>query len=109
MRQLTDFQQRAASAALDKLLTGDYFDITGLRKVAQLTGAEMRGPDLEALEALHCVHYSKMDRVLAIQVREKCLELLGLPPQVLEAEVPREEPKPPEPTKRPRLAFWKTA
>lgn len=104
MGQLTEFQQRAAGAALEKLLTGDYFDITGLRKVAALTGAELRGKDFEALEALHCVHYSKMDRALALQVREKCLELLGLPPQIIEAQA---TDKPHEPEKRLRLAWWR--
>lgn len=104
MGHLTEFQQRAAGAALEKLLTGDYFDITGLCKVAALTGAELRGKDFEALEALHCVHYSKMDRALALQVREKCLELLGLPPQIIEAQA---ADKPHEPGKRLRLAWWR--
>lgn len=104
MAQLTEFQQRSAGAALEKLLTGDYFDITGLQKIASLTGVELRGMDYEALKALHCVHYSKMDRVLATMVREKCLELLGLPPQIIEAE-PQEKPAQQE--KRLRLAWWK--
>lgn len=106
-RQLTDFQQRAAGAALEKLLCDTYFDITALRKIAGLIGAEMRGPDLEALEALHCVHYSKMDRVLAQQVREKCLELLGLPPQIIEAQQVAERREPEPVGKRLRLAFWR--
>lgn len=106
MNNLSEFQQRAAGAALEKLLTGDYFDITGLRKIAALTGSELRGRDYEALEALHCVHYAKMDRMLATQVREKCLELLGLPPQIIELQ-PTE--KPAEPAKRMRLAWWRAA
>lgn len=68
--QLSEFQQRAAGVALERLLTGDYFDITALRKVAELTGTTLQGKDLTALEALHCVHYSKMDRALAVMVRE---------------------------------------
>ena len=107
MNNLTEFQQRAAGAALEKLLTGDYFDITGLRKIAALIGAELRGRDVEALEALHCVHYSTMDRALALQVREKCLEVLGLPPQVIDAGPATAEAAEAPPPKKLRLAFWK--
>lgn len=104
MNQLTEFQQRAVVAALEKLFTGIYFDVTTLRKIADLTGAQLRGKDFEALEAMHCVHYSKMDKELQLQVREKCLELLGLPPQTIDL---KQEDQPSEPPKKPRLAWWR--
>jgi hypothetical protein len=108
MSNLTEFQQKAAAAALARLFEHDYFDITGLRKIADLTGAKHRlaGKDFEALEALHCVHYSKMGRGLAEQVRAKCLELLGLPPMTIDAECQR-EPEQPKQERRLRIAFWK--
>jgi hypothetical protein len=116
-KNLTEFQQRAAGAALDKLLKDPYFSICDLRKIASLIGQteQLCGRDYEALEALHCVEYAKMGRELSMQVREKCLELLGLPPQIVEPEKAEQSQAQPEPKSKPpnapqgflRLAFWR--
>jgi hypothetical protein len=108
---LTEFQQRAAGAALDKLFTCTHFYICDLRKIANLIGQTERlcGPDYEALDVLNHAEYSKMGHALSMQVREKCLELLGLPPQVVEQEEPKPSPAASRaaPQRFLRLAFWR--
>lgn len=82
---LSEFQQRACAVAVVKMLQGKHFSICDLDSIAKTMGPE-----------------------LARLTREKCLELLGLPPQTIELvqqEHPRE--KPTEPAKRLRLAFWR--
>jgi len=113
MNDLTEFQQRAASAALVKMLGGKSFSICDLDSIAETIGrkSSMAGRDYAALRAIHCVSWADMGPDLARMTREKCFELLGLPPQVLEAvqEAPRRGAAEPahEPAKRLRLAFWK--
>lgn len=115
MHDLTEFQQRAAAAAVAKLLNGDTFYTSDVRKLAELFGRQLGGKDWQAMEPLHCVKWGDMDADLRRMLREKVLEVLGLPPQVLDAVEPvRREPQseaarevPSEPAKRLRIAFWR--
>lgn len=111
MNNLTEFQQRAAALALVKMLRGKHFSICDLDKLADLLGrkADCTGPDYKALYNLHCVDYGDMGPEMAEQVREKCIEILGLA-QVLVEPVFTENMTDPmhKPAKRMRLAFWKT-
>lgn len=112
MSDLTEFQQRAASIAVVKMLGGKHFSICDLDAIAKTIGREssLSGPDYNALRSIHCVDWGDMGPDLARLTREKCLELLGMPAQVVEMVQPvnkaREEP-PSEPAKRLRLAFWR--
>ena len=112
MNNLTEFQQRAAAMALVKMLKGKHFSICDLDKLADLLGrkAACAGPDYKALHNLHCVDYGDMEPELTQQVREKCVEILGLSPVITDAEFreARQEPMH-KPAKRLRLAFWKDA
>lgn len=113
MDSLSEFQQRASAVAVHKLLTGTYFSISDLDAIAQTMGrkAEMAGQDYAALRSLHCVHWVDMGPELAQMVREKCLELLGLPPRVVDMAAPAPNAAQPRqdsaPEKKVRLAFWK--
>lgn len=110
MNSLTEFQQRAAAAAVVKLLNNKHFSICDLDAIAKTIGREhaMAGKDYAALRTMHCVDYADMGPELAKMVREKCLELLGIPPSaVIEAVSVREPEQRSAPAQRPRLAFWK--
>lgn len=112
MNDLTEFQQRAASAAVVKMLGGKHFSVSDLRSIAKTIGREgaLGGRDMAALESMHCVDWGDMGPDLARMVREKCLELLGLPPQVVDVVEPERPTEPRhEPAKRLRLAFWRAA
>lgn len=110
MNDLTEFQERAAAAATVKMLGGKNFSICDLDAIAKTIGREcaLAGRDYAALRSVHCMDWADMGPDLARLTREKCLELLGLPPQTIEVLTPvRPEEKPAEPAKRLRLAFWR--
>jgi hypothetical protein len=108
MHELTEFQQRAAAMAVVKLLNGETFYTSDVMKLAELLGRHLGGNDWKAMQPLHCTKWGDMDPDLRRMMREKVLELLGLPPQVIDAVEPqRPAEKPSEPAKRLRLAFWK--
>jgi hypothetical protein len=113
VNDITEFQQRAAAVAVVKMLGGASFSICDLDAIAKTVGREsqMAGRDYAALRAVHCVAWADMGPELALMVREKCLELLGLRAQTVEMLKPdpqqRAEPAH-EPAKRLRLAFWRT-
>lgn len=109
MHELTEFQQRACAAAVANMFQKRYFDISALDSIAKTMGREasMAGRDYSALRGVHCVDWAEMGPELARQVREKCLEMLGLPPQTVEMVKPEPREQPSEPDKRLRLAFWR--
>ena len=110
MHDLTEFQQRAAAQAVVKLLQGDMFYTSDVRKLADLFGRQLGGKDWAAMEPLHCTKWGDMDPELRRMLREKVLELLGLPPQTIEMVAPqRPAEQPSEPAKRMRLAWWRAA
>lgn len=112
MNELTEFQQRAAAVALVKMLKGKHFSICDLDKLADLLGRKgaCTGPDYKALSNLHCVDYGDMGSDLTLQVRQKCVEILGLSTVVTDAEFTEAQRGPMhQPAKRLRLAFWKGA
>ncbi len=87
MSDLTEFQQRAASVAIVKMLGGKHFSICDLDAIAKTMGqtSAMAGRDYAALQAVHCVDWADMGSDLARMVREKSLELLGVPPEAIDA------------------------
>ena len=89
--QLTAFQAQAANIALHKILHGTHFSICDLDKLAKLIGVPLGGKDYEALNGLHCVNWMDMPEGLRTQAREKVVELLGLPPLIIE-----HPPQPPQ-------------
>jgi len=110
MNDMTEFQQRACSVALVKMLQSKHFDICALDAIAKAMGVQnaMAGRDYAALRGLHCVDWADMGPDLARMTREKCFELLGLPPQTVDMVEPtKSAEKAHEPAKRLRLAFWK--
>lgn len=118
MEDMTEFQQRACAAAVAKMFRSRHFNICDLDAIAKTMGREasLAGRDYSAMQALHCINWADMDVDLRRMTREKCLELLGLPPQTVETIQPEEtgRPGPPEAKagetpKRLRLAFWRRA
>lgn len=108
MDHLTEFQQRAAAHAVVKLLNGDTFYTSDVRKLAELLKRPLGGPDWLAMEPLHCVKWGDMEPDLRRMLREKVLEVLGLPAQTLDMVAPIDPPeKPAEPARGLRLAFWR--
>lgn len=110
MHDMSEFQQRAASVAVVKMLGGTSFSVCDLNKIAKTMGREsaLAGKDYAALGSLHCVAWADMGPELTTMVREKCFELLGLPQQAIDSVCSRETSQPTE--KRAsglRLAFWK--
>ncbi len=110
MNTLSNFQATAAAVALNKMFSGTHFSICDLDKLASLIGVQLGGLDYQALHNLHCVKWSDMPPMLREQVREKSIELLGLPPEIIDSTAKR-EPEVPQPSAETRggirLAFWK--
>lgn len=111
MNELTEFQQRACAIGVVKMLSGKSFSICDLDALAKTIGQEsqMAGKDYAALRTVHCIDWADMGPELTTMVREKCLELLGIPKSAIESVCSREvtKEKAHEPAKRLRLAFWK--
>lgn len=84
---MTEFQQRAAAVALMKLFTNKHFSVSDLRSIAKTLGRDVHlaGRDMAALESLHCVDYADMGPKLVEMVKEKCLEILGIPSDIIDA------------------------
>jgi hypothetical protein len=109
--QITEFQQRAASAAVVKMLGGKHFSICDLDSIAKTIGGEsaLAGKDYAALKAVHCMDWADMGPDLTRMVKEKCLELLGLPPIVVDEVKPEHKTSQSEKASKLRLAFWRNA
>lgn len=107
MSEITEFHQRSAAAALMKMFASSYFDICILDAIAKTLGKQGRcaGRDYDALRAIHCMHWADMGPDLARMAKEKILEILELPAQVIEV-IATEQPQP-EATRKLRLAFWR--
>lgn len=105
MDGLTQFQAQAAGIALHKMLLGHHFSICDLDSLAKLVGVELGGKDYQALRGLHCMNWADIPEPLRTQAREKIVELLGLPPMIIEGEKATQQ----QPSNKPklRLAFWK--
>ena len=111
MNDISEFQQRAASVAVVKMLGGKGFSVCDLDAIAKTLGREgaLAGKDYAALRSVHCVDWADMGPELTAMVREKCFELLGLPTQVIEGVCSRDTASEPahKPAAKLRLAFWK--
>lgn len=106
MTDVTEFHQRSAAVALVKMFASGHFDICTLDAIARTLGKQARcaGRDYDALRAVHCIDWADMGRDLERMVKEKTLEILELPAQVIDV-LQAEQPKP-SPEKM-RLAFWR--
>ena len=110
MTDLSEFQQRASTVAIIKMLGEKNFSICDLDAIAITLDRKhcLVGKDYAALRGLHCVNWVDMGPELAQLAREKCLELLGLPHQTVEMIRPvAAKESSSEPAKRLRLAFWR--
>ena len=107
MNELTAFQAQAANLTLHNILNGTTLYISDVTGLANLLGTQIGGKDYEAIRGLHCFKWADIPEPLRTQVKEKIIELLGLPPPVIDIKSypPQEEPQ--EPEKKLRLAFWK--
>ena len=109
--QLTEFQQRACAIGIVKMLNRKHFSICDLDALAKTMGRETRigGKDYGALRALHCMDWADMGPELAAMVREKCLEILGIPKDFIDGISQRETSN--EAAHGPagcfHLAFWR--
>jgi len=104
---VSEFHSRAAAMALVVLFREKHFNICTLDAIARTIGrqASCAGRDYDALRAIHCVDWADMGPELTRMAREKCLEILGLPAQIVE-EV-KEETTEPKASGLVRLAFWR--
>ena len=96
--------------AVVKMLSRKHFSICDLDAIGKTIGREqmMAGRDYSALRGLHCIDWADMGAELARMTREKCLELLGLPPQTIEVIQPERTPEPAHATAgKLKLAFWR--
>ena len=110
MNDLTEFQQRAVAVAFVKMLSGKHFNICELDALAKTLNRtdQCAGRDYSALRGLHCVDWADMGPELTRMTREKCIEILGLQPQIIDAfERPVAPEQKQERAKSLRLAFWK--
>lgn len=110
MSDVTEFQGRAASVATVKMFMGQHFSICDLDAIAKTVGRQgfLAGRDYDALRALHCINWADMGPELTQMVRQKCLDLLGLPPEVIDVLTPEAATPPRERPARLRLAFWRS-
>jgi hypothetical protein len=116
MNDISPFQQAAAGAALVSMFQKKHFSVCDLDSIAETIGkkSQCAGRDYAALRALHCMDWKDMPSGLPDQVRQKCLEILGLPAEVIEVltkrvpEAPQHQPTQEQKTGL-RLAFWRKA
>lgn len=108
MNQLTEFQQRAVAAGVHKMLNGETFYTSDMRHLASVLGRHLGGPDWDVMQTMHCMKWGEMDKDLRRLMREKCLELLGLPAEIVDV-VATEAPVAEQPPKAPKLAWWRRA
>lgn len=88
MTELTEFQARAATIGLRKVLGKRYFSVCEFDDLAKLVGRAhaLSGPDYQALKVLHCVDWGDMGEVLATQTRQTCMRILGIDPALITIE-----------------------
>jgi hypothetical protein len=81
--QPSEFQQRAAIVSFQHLIKGDRYCTWTIRRIAKAIGREhsLAGADWDALQAVNGVEWVAMGDELAIAVRTKSAEMLGLPPE----------------------------
>lgn len=113
MTHMTEFQSRAFALGVVNLFRKKHFSICDFDNLLELSGRknECTKADRNSLALLHCVEWSDMGKDLTTATREKCLEILGLPPETIDMVVekpasPKETPA--EPARRLRLAFWRS-
>ena len=109
MAEHTEFQQRAAALAIVKMLNHKHFDICTLDSIAKTLDVKgnMAGRDYDALRAVHCIDYADMGPELANMVRQKAVELLGIPDNIIDSVCTKEPEKPQQTANKLRLMFWK--
>lgn len=106
----SDFQDRAAVAGVEKLLSAQALDTDFLGVLLRAVGRSdsTASPDYAALRALHGMTWADMGCELAQQAREAALELLGMPISIAcMVDVERPAGAPSRPAKWLSLAFWR--
>lgn len=77
---MNDFQKEAAITALKVMFDSNYFDICTVNKCIKLSGCIPPDPkDFQALNALHCVHFSEMSHNLRNMVLAKTMQIFETP------------------------------
>jgi hypothetical protein len=61
---MSDLKQMAALAALNKMMSGGYFDICTIDSIIKMLGVTADPDAYTTLRAIHCVHFDKMPREL---------------------------------------------
>jgi hypothetical protein len=78
-----DFRLMAVQAALNKMVTQGYFDITTIDNIAKLMDLVPDRKQYTELRLLHCVHYDQMPAEMIEMLPEKIMAILRSP--ILEA------------------------
>lgn len=74
---MTNFNTAVIEAALTKLFTQRYFDITAVDKLGKLLGVNPQAhSDYRALHALHCIEYADMSQPILQELQQKVLDVL---------------------------------
>lgn len=76
---MDEFHKKAATLALNKMFEGNYFDICTVDKVIKLTGCIANKKDYQALSALHCTHWTDMDKDMRNMVMLKTMQIFETP------------------------------
>ncbi len=74
-----DFRLMAVQAALNKMVTQGYFDITTIDNIAKLMELVPDRKQYTELRLLHCVHYDQMPAEMISMLPEKIMALLRSP------------------------------
>ncbi len=72
---MNDFHIAAAKTALRHMFEKEYYDICTVDKLIKMTGCHPDRNDYQALSALHCVHFSEMDKDLRQMVYLKTIQI----------------------------------
>lgn len=99
---LSDFQAGAVAVAIKNMFDKEWFDYQIFQELCKmLDKKDIEANDTRALHMMHCVSWTDMGHNVAHMTRQKIIEILGLPPTVLDdltRVVP--DPAPTEPPKR---------
>lgn len=86
MLGLTEFQKNAVIIAIRKMYKDqDWFDITTVNNILEMTGKHMVSEDLKALNLLHCVHWGNMGQDMMRESFNMIMRALDTPALDFEA------------------------
>lgn len=79
---MDDFKRETVAVALRELFEQGFFSICDFNKIAKLIGVHVDEETQKHLDALHCVHYSKMRPGFRRELAERVVKALdcdGIP------------------------------